>query len=254
MAADSTPTRHMVTGTIAIKGDGWELKTQVTVPAGPTRMDELLPLVFGLSDAIVSGTEGAIKQIGETISCKKGCGACCHNLVMISEVEARHLVGVLESLPQDRKQVVQSRFTAITQSLQNAGLLNELRDTEHWTSDDYTRLYARYFDLHLPCPFLEDESCSIHNDRPTTCREYLVTSPAENCATPLETSLRRVKLPMSVFNAVARWQVEPTEHFRERTVPLVLIRESPQPTPAATATGPELLQELMAHLTGRSDA
>jgi Fe-S-cluster containining protein len=36
----------------------------------------------------------------------------------------------------------------------------------------------------MPCPFLEDESCSIHPDRPLVCREYLVTSPAELCAGP----------------------------------------------------------------------
>jgi hypothetical protein len=36
--------------------------------------------------------------------------------------------------------------------------------------------------LGLACPFLEDESCSIHPYRPSICREYLVTSPAEHCA------------------------------------------------------------------------
>ena len=44
------------------------------------------------------------------------------------------------------------------------------------------KLAYRYFDLGIPCPFLEDESCSIHEDRPLRCREYLVTSPAAMCA------------------------------------------------------------------------
>ena len=38
-------------------------------------------------------------------------------------------------------------------------------------------LGREYFQLGIPCPFLEEESCSIYHDRPITCREYLVTSP-----------------------------------------------------------------------------
>ncbi len=47
-----------------------------------------------------------------------------------------------------------------------------------------SRSARRYFHLGIACPFLEDESCSIHADRPISCREYLVTSPAVNCADP----------------------------------------------------------------------
>ena len=63
---------------------------------------------------------------------------------------------------------------------------------------------------------------SIYEERPITCREYLVTSPAENCSRPTPQNIRRVKLLMPVFNAVARWQVAPSEHFLERWVPLIL--------------------------------
>ena len=41
-----------------------------------------------------------------------------------------------------------------------------------------------YFRLGIACPFLEDESCSIHPDRPIACREYLVTSPPRIARAP----------------------------------------------------------------------
>lgn len=45
-------------------------------------------------------------------------------------------------------------------------------------------------------PFLEDDACSIHPHRPSVCREYLVTSPAEHCAELGRKLVKRV--PVSV--------------------------------------------------------
>lgn len=39
-----------------------------------------------------------------------------------------------------------------------------------------------YFGLDLPCPLLADGVCSIRDDRPLACREYLVTSDPAHCA------------------------------------------------------------------------
>ena len=47
----------------------------------------------------------------------------------------------------------------------------------------------------VPCPFLEDESCSIHPERPLVCREYLVTSPAALCAGPTQEGVTPVAVP-----------------------------------------------------------
>src|SRR5262249_61904401 len=99
-------------------------------------------------------------------------------------------------------------------------------------------------------PFLEEESCSISQERPITCREYLVTSPAENCAKLGDAGVRRVRLPLRVFNAVARWQVPPQEHFLERWVPLILAPEwaEAHPEDPPPRPGPELLRDLLDHL------
>ena len=51
------------------------------------------------------------------------------------------------------------------------------------------QLSSQYFDLQIACPFLENESCSIHVDRPSICREYHVTSPAERCSRVYQESI-----------------------------------------------------------------
>ena len=46
---------------------------------------------------------------GEAISCKAGCGACCRQLVPVSETEAHHLRDVVEAMPEPRRAAVTAR-------------------------------------------------------------------------------------------------------------------------------------------------
>ena len=118
------------------------------------------------------------------------------------------------------------------------------------TDADYSALVGAYFQEGIACPFLEEESCSIYEERPITCREFLVTSPAEHCARLGSEGVERVRLPVRVFNAVARWQAPEAGHFLERWVPLVLAPEwaSAHPNEPPARPGPELLRELLGHL------
>ena len=43
-------------------------------------------------------------------------------------------------------------------------------------------LYQRYFNFHIPCPFLSDNLCIVYDVRPYTCAGYYVISPIEFCS------------------------------------------------------------------------
>jgi Fe-S-cluster containining protein len=82
-------------------------------------------------------------------------------------------------------------------------------------------LAMEYFYENIPCPFLEEGSCSIHPDRPLACREYLVTTPAENCSRPTAETVRVMNLlikPSTSLRALGR-----TKNLAELAV-LPLIR------------------------------
>ena len=239
-----------------IEGDDFSLTSRVTVPAGEARVGDLLPVARALSDAVVRETCRAVEAAGERISCAKGCGACCRNLVAISEVEARRIGAVVEGLPEPRRGVLRARFAEARERLERAGLLGTLLAADRVTDEGYTALVGAYFKEGIPCPFLEDESCSIYDERPITCREYLVTSPPEHCAKLGSEDVRKVRLPIRVFNAVARWQAPPPEHFLERWVPLVVAPEwaAAHPDEAPPKPGPDLFKELLEHLRGSAPA
>jgi len=245
----------MTSVSCTIKGEEFELSARVSVPAGLARTADLLPLAQGLSDRVAQETIKAVEGTGREISCRKGCGACCSNLVAISEVEARRIVAVVDEMPEPRRTVIRTRFAEARQRLESAGLLQQLQHSSEWTDAEYTKLVGDYFRVRLPCPFLEAGSCSIYEDRPITCREYLVVSPAEHCAEDDSRDVVRVRVLMPVFHAVAQWQTVPPKHLMERVVPLILALEwseaHPEPQPART--GPELLQELLELLRGKRD-
>ena len=249
------PSSESVTIPVDLATPDWELKTTVTIPTGPTRLRQMLPLVQVLSDRVVDVTTQTLEAHGHKISCQKGCGACCRTLVPISEVEARHIHDLVEELPERRRAEIRGRFAQARQRLQQAGLLDSLLRPETWTDEVFLSLATRYFELQIPCPFLEEESCSIHPQRPVTCREYLVTSPAENCSHPTPETIERVHLPVRIFNAIARFDVPRSRPFLESWVPLIVASEWSEAHPGEPPSrpGPELLRELLHHMRHQAD-
>ena len=242
-----------VTASIKLTSPGWDMEFKLTVPAGPTTLKELLPLAQLLSDAVVNATVQEVEQLGATISCCKGCGACCRQLVPIAEVEARHIAELVGSMPEPRQSQVRARFAEALRRLAEAGLLDKLHEPERWHREGATEFGLQYFRLGIPCPFLEDESCSIHPDRPLKCREFLVTSPAVHCQNPTAATVKTVPLPLRLSPALAEFQVVESAPHLIRWVPLVLALEwgATHPNPSADRTGPDLLGQLMRNLTGK---
>jgi Fe-S-cluster containining protein len=235
------------TANIQIKIGGRLLHLEISVPPGPTRVRELLPVFEGLTNAVVDCAVQDVEQQGLTISCEKGCGACCRQLVPISGAEAHHLALLVAAMPEPRRTQIRERFAEAIARVDAAGLFEPLRRPDGASGRELRPLGLTYFTLGIPCPFLEEESCSIHPDRPLACREYLVTSPAENCARPTPEGVQCVPMPAKISSAV-RHLDKPSE---PPWIPLTLALEwsaaNAESPPART--GPNLLQELFAALT-----
>jgi Fe-S-cluster containining protein len=255
MNPDASRPPDNVTATVKLSGPDWQLEARMTVPTGPTRLRYLLPMVQSLTDAMVDSTVGAVEERGERVSCTKGCGACCRQLVPIAEVEARHIRDLVEALPEPRRSQVRARFAEARRRLEEAGMLDVLLRRAEWPVGAGQEIGVAYFRQGIPCPFLEDESCSLYADRPVACREYLVTSPAENCARPTAETVHCVPMPLPVWTSLARFDEVPPGARYLRWVPLILAPEwaDAHPEEAPPRPGPELLRDLFAHLTRKGD-
>jgi Fe-S-cluster containining protein len=231
---------------------GRRVELELTVPAAPVRPSVVLPVLQGLWATVEAGLVEDVERQGKRISCGPGCGACCRQLVPISPIEARHLADLVQELPEPRRTSVRARFNDAIGRLREAGLLEALCRPEGLDPDDRVPLGMDYFRRGIPCPFLEHESCSIHADRPLACREYLVTSPAENCASPTRDTVECVPLPLRLSGALGRFASSAVSGTTT-WVPLVLATEwaqdHPDPTPARP--GPEWVTLLFRELTGK---
>jgi Fe-S-cluster containining protein len=196
------------------------MSARMRVPDEPIRPMDLLPVLHEFNDALI---DAAVESQGSRVSCRAGCGACCRQMVPISETEARYLAALIAAMPEERRQRVLARFARVLEALGTSGLLERLRAEPAPDVAARHRLGIEYFGTRTACPFLEDESCSIHSHRPASCREYLVTSPAENCSTPRADNIAMVELPAKVSNVLYRFGDGRGEHSaRWMALPLLL--------------------------------
>src|SRR5262249_39570688 len=101
-----------------------------------------------------------------------------------------------------------------------------------------------YFRQGVPCPFLEDESCSIHPHRPLVCREYLVTSAPDACATVGSGRVRRIPVSPRIWAVLAR---AASGDGRLVWMPLIesLDYAASHPKPQPRRTGPEHVEAVL---------
>lgn len=188
---DPSSCERMLTVHLTVRGRRWGLK--VPVPEGDARPADMLPMYRSVAEQLTAIGVHDAEAAGQHVSCKTGCGACCRQLVPITPLEARELMRVVERMPEPRRTQIRQRFADARKRFESAGLLENLLALENGPGG--ARLALDYFALRVPCPFLENESCSIYPDRPIACREYLVVSPAVHCAEATPENVRALVPP-----------------------------------------------------------
>src|SRR5476649_1442029 len=135
------------TATLRLTVGDLRIAHPITVPDAAVPARNIVPALQGLVNAVVSAAER-----GKAISCRKGCGACCRQLVPVSRSEGERLLRLVAAMPNERRATLSARFAAAAAAIEEAGLKErgERSDRE---------LSAAYFAARIPCPFLEDESC-----------------------------------------------------------------------------------------------
>jgi Fe-S-cluster containining protein len=242
----------LVVGRVVLVLGGEPVTVEMAVPSGPVTFEDVLPILHGLTDFVADrGVEAALAA-GRTVSCRAGCGACCRQLVPISQAEARALAALVAAMPDPRRDEIRRRFDAALQALQAGGVIEEIDTARREVTDSTADLGMRYFRQGVACPFLEDEACSIYPDRPLSCRQYLVTSPADNCASPTADTIDMVALPARPSRALL---LADSEEAGVSWMPLVYalryVEQVPSRLPARTA--PDILRDVFSRLQDADD-
>jgi len=226
-------------GRVTLEVGGEQVPVEMTVPAGPVAVEDVLPILHGLSSLFATRATARAEADGREISCRAGCGACCRQLVPVAPAEARALARLVEAMPEPRRERVRRRFDEALDILEPLGLMERLDQNR----DDRQAIARDYFAAGVACPFLEDEACSIHADRPLSCREYLVTSPPELCA-DLSPGIEKVSLEarpsLALLNA----------DLRDGWLPLVLslVQDAQAPPSPRDRPAADILKDVISGL------
>jgi Fe-S-cluster containining protein len=177
------------------------LRAMLAVPPRPMRLSELAYGFLGISGKLTDVAVEREAREGRHVSCKKGCGACCRQVVPLSPPEAWLIADIVAGMPAQRQAEVRAAFASAAETLARTGVKAAL-SARMEREEQMTAAALDYFRLQIPCPFLRDESCSIHPYRPSICREYMVTSPAENCAQLGRGPIQRIPVPVRLSEAL----------------------------------------------------
>ncbi len=228
------------------------INARVDVPEGPMRLVEFTSSVLVLSSEVAAMGERQVAKQDYKVSCRKGCGACCRQLIPLAPTEAVMIAELLDNLPSELQARVRDRFERAEERLRETGLWDKLcaLDDPDVSEEEMIRITREYFELGLACPFLEDEACTIHELRPSACREYLVVSPAEHCSNPYQAGITRVPISLRLSKALAELHAE-LFAVSPRLVPLTKALRFERDNPRIRglgADGAQLLQMFSAHL------
>jgi len=170
---------------VALNTPAGRLTTAIDVPTGFIPITSIVTLTRRLGEEAAQLEVQQAAAAGQRISCRIGCAACCRMLVPLSAPEAFALREYIEQLPTDRRTFLLNRLCDTKDRLKREGLWDQLNDVAEASrplpDEDLDPINQSYYALRIPCPFLENEMCSIYESRPSACRELLVTSPAELC-------------------------------------------------------------------------
>lgn len=228
-----------------------KIKLKLIVPADEVPADSLVPALQQLTNTIVDGVEENARAHDLEVSCRKGCGACCRQHVPISRAEARLLAAIVENMPEPERSKMKQRFENAVQRLRESGIFEEAINFHRLGSDERIDMVRKYFKLGIACPFLEDECCSIHPYRPLICREYLVVSSPDHCASLDGDKIERLRIPVSVSSTFSK--MEGTfEEGSNPYLPLIIALEwvAEHGLDSEERPGPKWIQQFFQDLSG----
>jgi Fe-S-cluster containining protein len=169
---------------------------------------EVLEL-FSVTNLLMAELGRVTANQGRPITCRGlGCSACCYEPVYADFLEVDHALGRVDDKLRKR---IRARTELWVKVVEPSGMLDEkMPNVFRWRA------------LKAACPFLENNQCSIYNDRPIACRQHAAIGPPENC---YDDEKRRVQLYASSNEVDAKlvlWMVRSGVFTRQDNLGCIL--------------------------------
>ena len=189
---------------------GEAVNLRIGITENKARLADIVPAARALSTKVALAVLAKLRKDGQSLPCRKGCSACCSYLIPLSVPEAFRLRQEVLAMPPERSRVILQSCLEKAKDLLNEKL-NKFDTNEFAERNDQTQiaqLSKWYVGLDLTCPFLSDGLCNIYQQRPTACREHIVTDSALLCEAGLPEEPHMVPMPVSVIECLGQLTAE----------------------------------------------
>ncbi|QEM69518.1 YkgJ family cysteine cluster protein [Geobacter sp. FeAm09] len=110
--------------------------------------------------------------------CCQGCSHCCHQLIKVHWAEGVLIEKyIIETFSKDQIETFSARLEQWKNYLKDC-----TPNTDILEASDINKFAAKVAEDHIPCFFLDNDSCAIYPVRPLICRTFVVTDDAKLCA------------------------------------------------------------------------
>lgn len=119
---------------------------------------------------------------GISIPCQHGCANCCYLLIILSIPEALRLAEELILMPLSEYEKLRRYWENISNFIREQLPMNLLPRNLDYI--DYLNLRAIsnwYTKQRKPCVFLHGSICTIYEQRPLVCRDFMITGSSSQC-------------------------------------------------------------------------
>ena len=181
---------------------GEPLRFRIAVREGPAKLSDIVPLARVISSESSEALQRTIISNGGSLRCEKGCIVCCHYLVLLSTPEAFRLLEETMHLPLKQCGDIIDSCSWMANSVQKYISKSINADESNITVAQQEKFADWYFRQKRPCFFLQNNSCSIYEQRPIICREHLVANTASPCSLKGDDKGCKVDVPISIRQAL----------------------------------------------------
>lgn len=172
----------------------------------PTTLIDIAHVAKSLSVRINSIVRTKVVESGFTIPCAAGCDACCYFLILLSPPEAIRIVEeVIMKMPIERREHIMQHCDELKERTFRL-LPKHLypKNANNVSNSEIRSISTWYTTLQQPCFFLRDNSCSIYEQRPIVCRDWLVTGSTAQCQFGQAAASVPVEMPLNVGDILRR--------------------------------------------------
>ena len=191
---------------------------KIAVKDYPATLADIVPMARMLSVKINEAVQRQAIYNGLTIPCHQGCANCCHLLIILSVPEALRLVEEVMSMPRSQYEKLKRHWDSTGDHMREQLPKNLSPHLTNYISySNLKKISNWHTKQRKPCVFLRGGMCTIYEQRPLVCRDFMVIGSSSQCQSGKVSTKAGVQISPSLVH-VLRQLASELEHENQRII------------------------------------